>query len=1093
MSATPDLGDYLDVVTRVWQEPLNAPTGKPVHPTSRIRRVLAVSVVTSDDAAQRLGYGAGVVGTVTNDGRFLPDQGGAVVFHADDLPGDSPGYRMLEQVASANDAHLVPVSEFVRRWVRWFCVPRMNPGGRVAGDATLVMFDAPFVLSRLAVKTGKEWTANRGGGFTLDLVPLFGCKSGPHLDKLMPRVRVKHESAHYAQLDWMKYEPPGASRGARIPPDLWRDLVQNRLLDLRSLVSGLAGETIDFEHACGLYEIECGRGEGAVSTLADGYAAGQLAAATLTEFYSLPLRSDDGRFVQTPCRIWSQATVAKATYRAMGIVPPMLRPGWDRSNELMGIALQAYFGARVETKIRATPVPVAVCDFSALYPSVSALVGVWDIVVAEHLDRVEATADVQAFLDSVTEAKLLDPATWRQLAGFVLIEPDGSGALPVRARYSDEPEYTVGLNYYRGAGPQWFTIADVAASVLLTGHVPHVLRAVRLVPSGRLGGLSPLKFGDFTIDPASADFWRTVVEMRKTLGRGHADSCRCEECRTARFLKLMINSGCYGVFAELNREDTDRAGPRVLHDGHGHRKVKSRLNEKPGTFCYPPLASVITGAGRLILALLEHLVVNAGGTHATGDTDSLHIVADATAGTMPCPTPDSTDTINVLSFADVDRIRDRVNRLNPYNRDVVPDLLKREVPAESDTTWCYSISPKRYVLYRLIDGKPVVCPELDGKEATKKHGLGAYVSPADGWINEAWQWILERHYGGRPDWPSWSDAYALAKYQVTTPGMLRLFAAYNAVVPECDQIRPFTKIVVAITSEYDDEIGLDQRTSKYMAPAKLTPGELAGPVWTDRDNPGQLVRLPDPTTMRQVLLRHIRRSDPKLTGPRAGLQERRVVGVLGKVQPIGKEASSLAEAITFRDSAARTTYWPREQTADALIVFDGKPAEEVARLVNEESSAIRTMIERERRAQLNRGGNLRSSARRRELADAADEAERDVITAYGVPVTVSADSVKRLRRGLTIDRDTQTAIERTAAKLAAERLGTNPAKIRQTGANVKAGIHAPAAILSAHRHTVTPRTCPCGCTAVLTGKQAYATTACRQRAHRQRQRHQQAG
>jgi hypothetical protein len=1089
---TPGPGDYLDVATRVWQEPLTAASGKPPVMTSRIQRILAVSITTADDTGQRLLSGAGVLGTVTVDGRFVPDDGGTVVFHDDDLPESDPAaFAELENAAIAADCYCLTASEFVRQWVRWFCVPRRNPWGTISGEATLVVFDAPFVLSRLAVKTGARWTANHGGGFTLDLVPMYECKSGLKLDKLMPRVRVKHETAAYSQVDFQKYEPPGDSW--RIYGDEWRDLAQRRVLDLRSLVSGLSGDLATFGRACRDYGV-CPP-ESAVPCVADAHAAGELAARTLAEFYDLPLNGDGG-YVQSPCRIWSSATIAKAAYRSMGIVPPMERVNWDHTAELMGIAMQAYYGARVETKIRCTPVPVAVCDFSALYPSVSALMGVWEFVAAERLTAADATAEAQAFLDQVTEAKLLDKATWRELTAFGLIEPDGSGVLPVRARYGDSDEYTVGLNHYQGAGPQWYTLSDVAASVLLTGHVPAVIKAVRLVPHGKLTGLRPLRFGQTVIDPESPDFWTSVVKMRKQMGCGHADSCACAECRGARFLKLLANSGCYGAFAEIDREDTDRAGTRVLHDGQHRREVRSPINEKPGKFCYPPLASIVTGAGRLMLALLEHMVTDAGGTWATGDTDSLHIVADVAGGPVSCPTPDGTDTVTALSFAAVDRIRKRINALNPYDSDVVPDLLKREVPAETETTWCFAISPKRYALWRLVNGRPVALPELDGKEAVKQHGFGMYASP-DGsspeqWITEAWQFILDKHYGLNPQWPAWADAHAVSKFQVTTPQMLRLFDTYNATVSVHDQIRPFTKIIVAIAGETagidDDDIGPALQSAKFIAPANLDPDQLSGPVWINRENPSELVCLPDPSTMRQVLLAHMRRRDPKLTGPRTGLQERRLIGVLGgRLHMIGKEASDLDTAIVFRDSQAKTSFWPSARSDDALLAFAGLTAAEIASRVNDESKAIVAMINRERNRQLNQGGNLRSKARRAELAGAAEQAERDVTGTYGQPVTVSDRTIRRWRSGEPVDHDTFKAIQRTAARHVAGYLNIRPDGIREDQPNVRAGRYTPETVLSLWRDNPAreqPR-CRCGCGYPLIGsRQRYATPACRQRTRR---------
>lgn len=46
--------------------------------------------------------------------------------------------------------------------------------------------------------------------------------------------------------------------------------------------------------------------------------------------------------------------------------------------------------------------------------------------------------------------------------------------------------------------------------------------------------------------------------------------------------------------------------------------------DKPGEYCFPPVASLITSAARLMLALLERAVSVEGGTYAMEDTDSIH-------------------------------------------------------------------------------------------------------------------------------------------------------------------------------------------------------------------------------------------------------------------------------------------------------------------------------------------------------------------------------------------------------------------------------------------------------------------------------------
>jgi len=45
--------------------------------------------------------------------------------------------------------------------------------------------------------------------------------------------------------------------------------------------------------------------------------------------------------------------------------------------------------------------------------------------------------------------------------------------------------------------------------------------------------------------------------------------------------------------------------------------------ETPGPWCFPPLATLITGAARLMLALLERSVRDAGGSYVFCDTDSM--------------------------------------------------------------------------------------------------------------------------------------------------------------------------------------------------------------------------------------------------------------------------------------------------------------------------------------------------------------------------------------------------------------------------------------------------------------------------------------
>jgi hypothetical protein len=63
-------------------------------------------------------------------------------------------------------------------------------------------------------------------------------------------------------------------------------------------------------------------------------------------------------------------------------------------------------------------------------------------------------------------------------------------------------------------------------------------------------------------------------------------------------------------------------------------RCKVKHPEAPGEYCFPPLASLITSGGHLLLALLERLVADRGGTYAMEDTDSMAIVASQRGGIL---------------------------------------------------------------------------------------------------------------------------------------------------------------------------------------------------------------------------------------------------------------------------------------------------------------------------------------------------------------------------------------------------------------------------------------------------------------------------
>ena len=93
---------------------------------------------------------------------------------------------------------------------------------------------------------------------------------------------------------------------------------------------------------------------------------------------------------------------------------------------------------------------------------------------------------------------------------------------------------------------------------------------------------------------------------------------------------------------------------------------------------FPPLASLITAGGRLLLALAEKCVADAGGTYLFCDTDSLCVVADekggfsrggarADLGYVEGADPREFAPVPCLSRDTVIKISERFAALNPYS------------------------------------------------------------------------------------------------------------------------------------------------------------------------------------------------------------------------------------------------------------------------------------------------------------------------------------------------------------------------------------------------------------------------------------------
>jgi hypothetical protein len=404
-------------------------------------------------------------------------------------------------------------------------------------------------------------------------------------------------------------------------------------------------------------------------------------------------------------------------------------------------------------------------DLTSEYPTVDALLGAWDILTAKDLAIEDATRDVRAILASFTFDDLFRRDFWKQLSFYARIVPDGD-ILPVRSMYDDKSgTRNIGLNTLHSRQPLWVAGPDLIADVLLSGHVPTVLEAFRIVPNGKQRGLRPVKLRSaVSIDPRKTDFFTRVIEYRKQ---------NASDDRLQHFLKILANSTSYGTYLELNPLKTSPRNGSKITVYSGDREFSLPMPdviEQPGSFYFPLLGALITAGGRLLLAMIERAVRDAGGTYLCCDTDSLTIVASKTGG--PVQMPDGAEPINAITWAQVDQIRNRFDSLAPYDRKIVPHLLRLtdnnyDENGEVCQIFGLSIAAKRYVIYATRCGRAYCshrkCVTVINPKA---HGL-IFFAPNEQRVHDLPKWW----------WELWRFILALEFRQILEPEFNALLVA----------------------------------------------------------------------------------------------------------------------------------------------------------------------------------------------------------------------------------------------------------------------------------------------------------------------------
>jgi hypothetical protein len=636
----------------------------------------------------------------------------------------------------------------------------------------IVAFNAPWDISRLSV----DHKVSRNRGWSLILSRRVSRKTGeiePNPER--PRIRVTSKDAKAAFFSLTKPQRPEEWPTYKVGK---KTRLVCRVLDLHTLAWALYNESYSLKAACKELETKNQKFEdhdpSGTVTIDELEYARQDVRCTVDVLNSLKEEFDRHPIDLHPDKAVSPASVGKAYLRKMGITPP--KDKFRVSNYIQGIASQAYFGGRAECRIRNTPVPVVLTDFSSQYPTINSLLGNPEVLIAESVSFEDATEEIRALLERIALDDCFNPAYWRRMKFFARIRPERD-VVPVRAEYNDDGvTKNIGVNYFTSSEPIWLSGPDVIASKLLAGKVPHIEKAIRMVPHGRQKGLKSTTLrGMVEVDPRKHDLFQIMVEQKQVYKTSNE--------ALSYFLKICANSTSYGMFYELTPQK--RFNPvkvKVFSGEHSHQQSVTVI-EKPGEWYFPPIAALITGGAHLLLAMVERCITDQEGQYLFCDTDSMCIVASKDGGRL-----EGADglCLKALSWKDVERITERFSSLNCYDRKKVPGSILKIEKVNFDgrkqiELFGFAISAKRYALYRYDAHGNIVIVDA------KAHGLGYLYPPKDAsnddpesdWLFEAWHWVLECEVARPRPNPDWSLIPAMMRMTVSTPsvlGMLKGFA-----------------------------------------------------------------------------------------------------------------------------------------------------------------------------------------------------------------------------------------------------------------------------------------------------------------------------
>ncbi len=332
-----------------------------------------------------------------------------------------------------------------------------------------------------------------------------------------------------------------------------------------------------------------------------------------------------------PVRSHSPGALAAHLLHRMGLRPPLEQFGL--SDEELSHWMRGLHGGWVTSgPLDGMAFPAVDADIPSAYSAVASLIGWWVYMTAEGLAVSDVTKSFRRLLaSSDLRERMLQKATWRHWGlTRVLLRVNGE-PVPVEVVEHVNPRLVIGPTWWEQTDATWL---DAVGATFLADHPVEVLQAVRLAPCGHQSGLRRAAVPGAVLVP-EVDPVVTLVRLRR---RAKVTG----DARMAALIRVLTSSMVYGNPA---RFDPDRDG------------------ERPGPWCFPPLAATVAAGCRCLLAMVECDVRSRGSVLAARDTDGCLFVASPTGGSIE--TIDGSPT-RVLSWDEVRQILAGFDPLDPF-------------------------------------------------------------------------------------------------------------------------------------------------------------------------------------------------------------------------------------------------------------------------------------------------------------------------------------------------------------------------------------------------------------------------------------------